>query len=626
MDVTARHALGRTFACVLAFVVLTAGCRTPASMAARDLAPLGRGQPVADEVIARGAAAAPNDATWLFLEQAFALLHSARSDDDVARAQSHLESAFSSFEDLRDPVNLSVAFTADVDTPYRGRPHERVLAATTLALTDAAAGRCDLALPTLKSAEFLDVRWQRLAFGTDASVVYALAVYCLEQTDGRPEDKQRAQDGLRLTLRYGAAAEAAHVLVDDAARAVPRPDAVAAMLARELFELGLLTALANNPRANGVDEILAAGKDASTALVRRVDEMLAMAEFNEALDVAREAAGGKIGKDTAGARAFVKNHLKPALDELAQVLRTPPSDNTAITAFAAAIADADVVAEAALRQLRSSRVQFSFSGAGPIIVREGTYKEVARILPRDDAPSTPGLRTADADADADVSACGIRGTRSGFVVVLCGKRGHEPATDASAELEVWSSSTQATTVVGRRFDAILKGRAAFKAGTEAAARVAAFTALSLWDTGFDMLAACAGASPRADKPAPTSKTVRKGTGKGGKGNTAPPPRQKGSGDEACYAVAGTILAAGAVVAGVGGVVWLAGATVNPAADPRYVNALPETVALLVPGLPHRPNDDGAGDATLGGVAGEDDDGAAADNSKGDTPTAAAEEK
>jgi hypothetical protein len=564
---------------MLAAALVQTSCASTTSFSAVELAPLSRSEPVADAVVAKAVAHAPNDATWVQLEQGFALLRHAQGDDDVARARRHFEAAFASFEDLRDPENLNVAFTADADTPYRGRPHERVLAATTLALTDAANGRCDLALPTLRAAEFLDVRWQRLAFGTDAAVVYALARWCLEQTDGRPEDKRRAEDGLRLTLRYSAAAETVRALVQDAVQAVPRADAVAVRIAGELAELGLLTTLANNPRVREPDEILVAGLEAATSFVRRIDELLDLPEFQAALEAARETSGGSIGSNRDAARRFIRGTLAAALDDLGLAIRRPMPGAAPQAAFDAAIAAGEVAASDALRQLGAQRIAFTFVGSGPVVVREGQYREIARLAPRDGAEATLALRRT--AVVGDVVTCGIRGSvagatatspaaapadlPTGFTAVLCGKRGVELAGGGPADaLEVWSSSTQATTVVGRRFDAILKGRAAFKAGTEGAARVATWTALSLWQTGFELLGSCGPAPP----PPPDAKTPRKG--------------QKPDGDgEACVAVAMATIAAGAVVAAVGGAVWLAGAAVNPAADPRFVNALPESVALVV---------------------------------------------
>ena len=183
------------------------------------------------------------------------------------------------------------------------------------------------------------------------------------------------------------------------------------------------------------------------------------------------------------------------------------------------------------------------------------------------------LRRAPATSPLD---CGLRGHGDGgFSVVLCSTKKQGAVVDdappvAWEGLEVWSSSVQATTVVGRRFDTILKGRAAFKAGTETAAEVATWTAWTLWHVGFEMLEQCGSSRPAPEPPRRDAKS--------------PPPKTSSSaeGSETCAAIAVSTIAAGAVVAGIGGVVWLAGAVVNPAADPRFVAALPERVGLLVP--------------------------------------------
>ncbi len=576
-----RNSLRGLACCLLAGAVLSTSCATGPSFSTAELGPLTRNQPVADEVINRAVKAAPNDATLTRLQEAYALLRHASSDDDVARARDHLETAFATFEDLRDPENMSVAFTADADTPYRGRPHERVLAATTLALTDAVKGRCDLALPTLKAAEFLDVRWQRLAFGTDAAVVYALSLYCLNQTKGRAEDVARAESGLRLTLRYTAAAEAARVLVKEATLAAPRADAVAVQLARELAELGVLTALANSPRALGAKEILQAGIDNTAIVMRRAGELLESEGFAEQLEVARAASGGTIGADTAAARSFVRRHLKPALDELGAAMQAMPLDTGVGADFVAALQLATDATEAAMVTLRGPRVQFTFEGLGPEVIRQGQYLEVARIVPREGADAAIALRSA---ATTSSDTCGIRGTAkgTGFTAVLCGKNTGTSSSSSSSSssstvtgLEVWSSSTQATTVVGRRFDAILQGRATFKASSEVVSTIAGYSAWALLDTGFRLLASCGGSSSSSEQPKETSKSRSKSNSKSSSSS--------GSGDSACVGVATATIVAGAVVGGVGGLAWIAGAAVNPAADPRFVSALPEQVVLIVPG-------------------------------------------
>ena len=579
-ELTPRSRRRRPWTALLTGAALSVSCASGPQFSTAELGPLSRNEPIADEVVGRAVKAEPNDATLTRLQEAFSLLRHASSDDDVARARDHLESAFATFEDLRDPENMSVAFTVDGDTPYRGRPHERVLAATTLALTDAAKGRCDLALPTLKAAEFLDVRWQKLAFGTDAAVVYALSLYCLHQTNGRVEDITRAETGLRLTLRYTAAAEAARVLVKDATLAAPRADAVAVQLARELAELGVLTALANAAAATTSAEILKAGLDNTAVVIRRAGDLLQSEAFASQLEVARAASGGTIGADTAAARSFVRRQLKPALDDLATAMKAMPVNVGAAADFVAALQRAEAATDNAMRALRGPRAQFTFAGLGPEIVREGDYLEVARVVPRAGVDNSIALRMAAASSS---TSCGIRGSADGssFTAVLCGKSAEASSSSSSSPvvgMEVWSSSTQATTVVGRRFDAILQGRATFKASSEAISTVAAYSAWGLLDAGFELLASCAGGSPpSSSEEKPKSKSKSKSN------KPAKSSSSSGSGDSVCVGIATTTIVAGAVVGGIGGIAWIAGAAVNPASDPRFVSALPEQVVLVVPG-------------------------------------------
>ena len=569
--------------CVLAWAALGAACATTTStFSPAELAPLDRLRPIEDDVVNRAVAAAPEDATLVRLEQAFALLRRARSDDDVARARTQLEQAYLTFEDLRDPENMSVAFTVDGNTPYRGRPHERVLAATTLALTDAVNGRCDLALPTLKAAEFLDVRWQRLAFGTDAAAVYALSVYCLAETNGREEDVRRAEEGLGLTYRYAAGESVVRALVDEAMVRTARRQAVATMVAGELLKLGMLTTLANNPRVEAYDDIVAGAVADVAVVTSRADEIMALPAFDDALRVSTAAAGGSFADKTTAQR-FVRNHVVEAVDELARILVQLPASNAAKTAFAEAMASAKVATDESLRQLRTSRVQLRFSGLGPMVVREGEYDEIARIVPRDGAETSTALRTT--TASATEGACGIRGERdgAGFVATLCGTDGRRQSSPSSSAtsataLEIWSSSAQATTVVGRRFDTILKGRAAFKAGSSAVSSVAVWSARGLLETGFALLQTC------GDGPAASTKTKASSTKK-----QAEKPPASASADDVCVGVAMATITIGAVALGIGGVAWLAGAVVNAEADPRFVGDLPERVELLLPGTTLAPS-------------------------------------
>ena len=94
----------------------------------------------------------PDDAVLRDVEQAFRILRADRPGAR-SRARAHLARVALVLDDL-DPAGDDVALaTGDRAAPWRGLPHERVLALLTLATLDVAVGRCDLALPTVKSAQ-----------------------------------------------------------------------------------------------------------------------------------------------------------------------------------------------------------------------------------------------------------------------------------------------------------------------------------------------------------------------------------------------------------------------------------------------------------------------------------------
>jgi hypothetical protein len=86
------------------------------------------------------------------VERAYAIL---RADRPAAahRARPLLSRAAAALDDLADDRDsLEAAVGGDDAAAWRGLPHERVMVLLTLAALDVDAGRCDLALPTLKNA------------------------------------------------------------------------------------------------------------------------------------------------------------------------------------------------------------------------------------------------------------------------------------------------------------------------------------------------------------------------------------------------------------------------------------------------------------------------------------------
>lgn len=127
-------------------------------------------------------------------------------------ARRELARAAAVFDDLAlDGHALERAFVGDATRPWRGRPFERVLALATLAALDIERGRCDLALPTLRTAALHDARaapteHDRAAV-SDAVLVAALALRCLADGDaslarGTPAEVDDARRALRHALHH----------------------------------------------------------------------------------------------------------------------------------------------------------------------------------------------------------------------------------------------------------------------------------------------------------------------------------------------------------------------------------------------------------------------------------------
>lgn len=137
------------------------------------------------------------DDTLHDLERAFALVRKGKKSS----ARRLLERAVHRFDDLAmESTPLEAMFASDGNKPYRGRPHERVLAAALLAALDIERGRCDLAVPTLRNAAWLDAR-ANPTDPSDAVLVHALALRCIERMPGMlASDKQRVRDELRAAL------------------------------------------------------------------------------------------------------------------------------------------------------------------------------------------------------------------------------------------------------------------------------------------------------------------------------------------------------------------------------------------------------------------------------------------
>ena len=203
------------------------------------------------------------------------------------------------------------------------------------------------------------------------------------------------------------------------------------------------------------------------------------------------------------------------------------------------------------------RVALLWHGVGPQIVREGRHKEITRIVPAVKSHFKGGI--AQRVVQAPTLPCGAHRMPKGqLLLVLCpNTKGQHIEKERKGSMvahrhkavQLWSSSYQATTVMGRKFDRILAGRAQFRTITEKTAVVGAWSSLFLFYVAANIWTHCGGA---------------------------------GRSNQGCQALGAGLMAIAATTLGVSGLMWLVGLSANPQADPRYVPTLFESVELLLP--------------------------------------------
>lgn len=549
---TLRCATKRGFFAVLLGVLMGQLACAHAPEYRADLSSLSSGRPAADADVQKAMRDDKRQSTLWALEQGFAKLRHAKTPEDLRAASQYLDHAHQSFEDLKDPANMSEAFSADADTPYRGRPHERVLTATTLAVLDMAAGRCDMALPALRSAEFLDARWQPFPYGTDAPLVYALMLRCLHLTQASPGDVNRARQGLLLSLRLQLAAGPMQEVLDEARAIVARGDALSVKLAAVLMKQGIPAALMSDPRAHTAPELIKSAAAESRRHMRKTLESLDDPAVQAAASaIARVQGGGEVHYSAASVSKAAEKQLEPALASLQSAMRfVAGTGSIAATKLAKALDGAAALATRIEAAATAPVMVLGLAGVGPSVAREGEYDEVAIIKPGAGARNEATIRALDdAAVKREAGACGIQAVSGTTVAVLCAPGVTPDSADFATyeNLELFSASYQATSVVGRRFDKILKGRAAFKGTADDVREIATVSAWILFRVSLEVLGACNGKEIAA-----------------------------------CAVIALAVFAVALLTGAIALTAWGIGAAVNPAADPRYVHSLFESGTILVP--------------------------------------------
>jgi hypothetical protein len=451
------------FSCILS------SCVHQTAMTDEKLVALWRGVPLGNKEITSAKQEWPNDATLIDMQQGTNLLRREKITPVVVnQAEKYLENAFGTFEDLRDPENFSKAFTIDSQTPYRGRPFERMLTAMLIALLDISRERCDMALPALKAAEFLDARWQPFMFGSDAPMVYALMLRCFVETKNTVQDFERAKNGLTMSLRMQLLLEPFFQKINQYASRAARDPATQVALA--LLEVGLPSSLLSAPASANIEEIVRIASAEAVAFLPRV-----LSQSEAPYDAIVRPLLMKIDskstdrETTAHAIVQIEIALKSILKE---ILSQDQFLLQATKLLDHVYALSNQIEEAAKKPVMT----VYFDGNGPRIKQEGQYNEIANIIPSSPENVRAGVPIKSLHVS---SSCGVTNHKNNLIFTLCSPGTHPASLKYASALKLWSSSFQATTTAGRKFDRILKGRAQFRTGTEVAAIIGGYTALAL---------------------------------------------------------------------------------------------------------------------------------------------------
>ncbi len=487
----------------------------------------------------------PQDSTLLDLEASLHLLRNGGSEGSRQLAKNHLASAIVSFEDLTTTKNMNSAFTADRSKAYRGRPHERVVASLLLAVLDIQDGRCDMALPALRNAEFLDARWTEHRLGSDAPLTYALRLFCLQEEGHSTQDRSQARGSLHAALRFQSLRPfIKELLIDKALKNIDHEKSVGFRASEELLAAALPLAILDSAPNPKTKDLLMKGIAFAFQNMVRLEEVVNLHAF--AIDRKR----ATIPKSVKTNEELVV-HLRQEATKTLSELKTWLEGDEVDIAFRDVdqhIAELDASIATLVNSIEHKAIDVSFSGQGPGVVREGQYGELARIDVAERLQNFSALSTQ--RKSFDHRRCNtMRAAASGIDFTLC-RKGVEISNSLSSEqiehqgFDMWSSSYQATSVIGRRFERVLKDRAVYKGVLFDAGSVSGSIAKSFLNAAAN------------------------------------------SNSEEGAAVAATVGIAAGIISGI---THLVGASVQSKADDRYVRNLFESATLWVPFDLEKPN-------------------------------------
>jgi hypothetical protein len=531
---------------------LSIGCAHTATIKQPVYGPFLRKEPLSEEALDKIRTTSPKDIVFADLLQAFALMRS--SDITSAKVRQKildlLTSSVSSFEDMTDPINFSLAFSADENKAFRGRPHERMFASAMAGVFLMAENKYAQALPYFRNAEFLDARFQKLPFGTDAPLIYALMYRCLQMNQASSTEIKRAVAGVFRSVRFLTMQEVLIKALTDLFSIDIRPMAVSNQLAYMIMEISLYHSLISAPENFDINALIDdASKNASIFIAALnthfEDEYKGRIEplFKELSIIY-----GMSKKE--GLKHFSKLAFKQVtmvIKDIGDKLKTLFAKHEIYSSrVALAQNEIKVLVQQILNAASNEKMMISFSGDGPTLAREGDYQEISVIKPSKDGSLEPKIRRKNMQI---ATSCGFhRIDDGGFSVVLCKPDAQDDnKVLVMPNLELLSMSRKATTAQGRRFDQVLKGRAQFRAATEKIAHISAWSSLFLFHLGAQVIDDC---------------------------------RKRGE-SQACYGQGFAIWALAGVTAVFTGTVWLFGRMSNPAADSRFIHLMYESAWVAI---------------------------------------------
>lgn len=525
------------------------GCTHTATIKEPIYRPLVKGEPLSDDALNHIRERSPKDAVFADLLQAFAMMRTLDLNKSSVRKDilGLLSTSVNSFEDLSDPVNFSEAFSADESKSFRGRPHERMFAATMAGVFLMAEDKCDRALPYLRNAEFLDARFQKMPFGTDAPLIYALMYRCLYQKNTDQDAIIRAAQGVFRSIRFLTMQETFIKALVDMSVADMRPMAVTNRMAYMLYEVSiyhsLLSAKDDATPEQLVDD---AAKNTSLFIATLKDNFAD--EYQARMRPAVLELGKVYNLDEKGINNLEEVSFDRIILEADTIGRNLKKVLSKHAWFRKEIEEASrktqKLTSEILHAAKASKMILSFSGYGPSLLREGSYDEISVIKPSEDASTRPNIRERDLKLS---TTCGFhRLSDGGFSIVMCKDNSIGPV-ESLPSLELLSLSRKASSAQGRKFDKVLKGRAQFRAATEDISKVTAWSALFLFYLGAELIADC----------------------------------NRRNESQACYA-SGLVVWTLALATGLfSGTVWLIGKSVNPSADSRFIHLMYESAWLSI---------------------------------------------